>query len=137
MGLVEQKEAEAYEIFKTLRNRLRKFRPEEVVHYCIRQLNPGRSFEWEEVRHRPLWLLFLLIKWIAVNGDFLSPTRRALSERDTKEFIATLIELQGKDLPTCYENGYLFFRAHFNSSIGGRSCFLSRSCRGSTSSSLT
>lgn len=113
MDPVEQKEAEAYGLFKTLRNRLRKFRPEDVVHYCIRQLNPGRPFELEEVRRRPPWLLLLLVKWTAVNGDFLSPNRRAFSERDAEEIIAALHEIWGRDLPNCYENVYLFLRAHF------------------------
>jgi predicted regulator of Ras-like GTPase activity (Roadblock/LC7/MglB family) len=124
MDSVEQKEAEAYGIFKTLRNRLRKFRPEEVVHYCIRQLNPGRSFEWAEVMRRPPWLLLLLIKWTAVNGDFLPPNRRALSERDTEEIIAMLHEIWGKDLPSCYENLYLFFRARFQQQYWLQELFL-------------
>ncbi|HEY3569928.1 MAG TPA: hypothetical protein VGP73_18485 [Thermoanaerobaculia bacterium] len=122
--MVEQKEAEAYAVFKTLRNRLRKFRPEEVVHYCIRQLNPGRSFELSEVARRPPWLLLLLIKWVAAYGDFLSPDRRALDERNMEEFIAALHEIRGKDLPTCYDNDYLFFRAHFQQQYWWQELFL-------------
>lgn len=129
---VEQKEAEAYEIFKTLRNRLRKFRPEEVVHYCIRQLNPGRSFELSELSQRPPWLLLLLIKWVATYGDFLSPNRRALTERTMEELIATVHELWGKDLPSCYENDYLYFRARFQQQYWLQELFLvpemSRQC---------
>jgi hypothetical protein len=113
MASLEKQEAKAYAIFKMLRNRLRKFRPDEVVHYCIRQLNPGRSFEWPEVAQRPPWFFLLLIKWTAMYGDFLSPTRRTLSESDMEQFIAALHEIRGQDLPSCYDNEYLFFRAQF------------------------
>lgn len=124
MGALEKQEAKAYATFKTLRNRLRKFRPEEVVHYCIRQLNPGRSFEWTEVAQRPPWLYLLLIKWVVVYGDFLSPARRVFSERDAEEIVAALHEIWGQDLPSCYDNEYLFFRARFQQQYWWQELFL-------------
>jgi len=124
MTSVERKEADAYRIFKTLRNRLRKFRPEEVIRYCIRQLNPGQSFEWAQVGQRPPWLFLLLIKWTAVYGDFLSPARRTFGERDAQEVLATLFEVWGQDLPSCYDNEYLFFRARFQQQYWWQELFL-------------
>jgi hypothetical protein len=108
-----RKEVEAHEMFKALRNRLRKLRPEEVVRYCIQELNPGRSFELTEAMRRPPWHLLLLIKWITAHGEFLSPKRRSPTDRDAEEIFAMLKEIWGKDLPSCYENVYLFFRAQF------------------------
>jgi hypothetical protein len=64
LNLTPQRVAAAYDIFKKIRNRLRKLRPEEVVHYCMRQLNPGRSFTYEEIMRHPPWLYFLIIKWV-------------------------------------------------------------------------
>lgn len=77
-----RKEAEAYEMFKVLRNRLRKLRPAEIVHYCIQELNPGHPLEPAEAMRRPPWHLLLLIKWITVHGDFLAPKRRSPTDRD-------------------------------------------------------
>jgi hypothetical protein len=109
---IDQK-AEAYEIFKKIRNHLRKVRPEEVVHYCIRQLNPGRSFTYQEIAQRPPWLYLIIIKWAVVHGDFLNPKRRALRVRDIEEILALMVcDLWGAvRLPNDYDSHYLYMRS--------------------------
>jgi hypothetical protein len=124
MDSIPQQEAQARETFEVLRDKLRGFNPEEVVHYCIGQLNPGRSFSLEELKRRPPWHLLLLVKWAAANAEGASPTARTFSDDDADEILLLIHEIWGKDLPSCYENSYLFFRAQFQQQYWLQELFL-------------
>src|ERR1700730_2301800 len=125
MDLNAQRERNAYDIFKRLRNRLRKLHPTEVVHYCIHQLNPGRSFTRKEMLQQPPWFYFLILKWVLVHGDFRSPNRRALRKPDMEEVLGMLHELWGAvRLPNDYDSHYLFFRSTFQQQLWLQEDFL-------------
>ena len=99
------------ESFKSIRNRLRKSYPEEVILACIRKLNQHPPDPIQFWRKYPPWKLLLIIKWTFIHGEYLSPDRRVLSGRDFNYILYLMGELEKRiRMPNQYENVFLLFR---------------------------
>lgn len=104
-------ESEVYKSFKRIRNKLRKYRPWEVLDQCISRLNNKNSYTMDQITSYPPWFLFLLIKWTIKFGDFSSKDLKHLAINDFDYIINLFHELNGlQRLPSENENVFLFFR---------------------------
>ncbi|MBI2471615.1 MAG: hypothetical protein HYV59_10300 [Planctomycetes bacterium] len=104
-------ESRVFAVFKKVRNRIRKYVPEEIIAACITQLNANTINTIDNLRQYPPWLLLLLIKWTLCYGDFLSPSRHHLLHEKFNSLVNLMHDLSGKvRLPSEYSNVFLFFR---------------------------
>ena len=107
-------EYRAVEHFKRIRNRLRRYKPQEIVLACIKRLNIEHDTTEkyiQELRFYPPWFLFLLIKWTIKYGEYASPDRKSLTEADFRYLINLIHDFFGVQRgPTDYGGVYLFFR---------------------------
>jgi len=103
--------ARTHGAFKQVRNKLRKYYPEEVVWACIDCLNGPESGSIEHLRHFPPWLLLLLVKWTLLHGDHISRQLRHLLKRDFVSLANLLHDFAGATrTPSEYDNYFLFLR---------------------------
>lgn len=103
--------AKAYASFKIVRNRLRKYFPEDIVLACVAELNNKSRDRLERLRQFPPWMLLLLAKWALLHGDYLSPNRRHLATNEFNSLINLMHDFGGAArLPSDYAHWWLFLR---------------------------
>jgi len=79
--------------------------------FCISKLNEYNRTDISQLRQFPPWFLLLLIKWCVIHGDFLSPDRKHLTDKDFAALINLIHDLNGYvRLPSHYDTNFLFFR---------------------------
>ncbi len=107
-------EHRVFEYFKKIRNRLKRHYPEDILLACIIRLNKKFNTIEEniqELRWFPPWFLYLLIKWTIKYGEYLSPDRKPLTEKDFRYLINLIHDYFGVQRgPNDYGGIYLFFR---------------------------
>lgn len=104
-------ESRVRDSFRKVRNRLRKHYPEEIILACIAKLNERHYDSIQHLRLYPPWRLLLLVKWTLLYGEYLSPSRRALNDRDFRYLLGLMRDLEGNlRLPSEYDNIFLFLR---------------------------
>ena len=104
-------ESDAYSSFKSVRNFIRNFFPEEIIFECILRLNSKELKDIINFRKYPPWLLLLIIKWAIMYGEFLSPDRKRLNISYFNKLIMLMQDLDGKmRLPNQYSNFFLFIK---------------------------
>ena len=81
-----------YDEFKRLRNKLRKFYPEHVINRCVNRLRQNERDR--DLGFAPPWTFMLLIKWTLMHGDFISPDRRELTDRNWNDLLVICDDLQ-------------------------------------------
>ena len=102
-----------YDEFKRLRNKLRKFYPEHVVNRCVNRLRQN-ELSGRDIGFAPPWAFMLLIKWTLMHGEFISPDRRELTDKNWNDLlwiceeVQRSIEMQQEHHTEC--DWFLYFR---------------------------
>lgn len=104
-------EERANSAFRRVRNRLRKHAPLDIVLACIQKLNENSPDRVQHLRMYPPWRLLLLTKWAVIYGEYLSPDRKPLTQRDFNHLLNLMHDLEGQLKPPGeYTSVFLFFR---------------------------
>jgi len=104
-------ESEINYAFRKVRNRLRKYYPDEVVLACIGKLNTNPRDRIEHLKKYPPWRLLILIKWTLVHGDYIDSRRRHIKENDFNYLIDLMQIVENHvRMPDEYDNLFLFLR---------------------------
>jgi hypothetical protein len=82
-----------YDEFKRLRNKLRKFYPEQMISRCVELLRRNES-RGRDLGFAPPWTFMLMIKWTLMHGEFISPDRRQLTDKDWNDLLLIWEDLQ-------------------------------------------
>ena len=97
--------------FGHLKHRIQKFYPEEVITYCLSLLTKPNATQTQGIIENKPWELLLLIKWTIVYGEYRSPKRRHVDDREFDYLRKLLYDLSGKvRMPSQYQNHFLFLR---------------------------
>ncbi len=100
-----------YQAFKRIRNKIRRYYPEEIILECIRYLNHPSAHMLAYIRKYQPWHLLLLIKWTVLYGEFTSPRRKHLTPSDFQSLIQLFYALNDRiKSPSQYEHLLLFLR---------------------------
>ena len=105
-----------YDAFKSVRNRIQKHNPPDILMACIRKLREYDAAYGDKLlallKVCPAWFLFHLIKWTIVYGNFATGHRnKPLSERDFNFLVHKVHQLSSKvRLPNEFGSLFLFFR---------------------------
>ena len=104
-------EGRANEAFKSVRDRLRRYRPLEVIQQCVTILNSPKATNEIFISRYPPWSILLLIKWTLIYGNFDSARFRQLTGERFEKLVDSLHEY-GKGAVRLYPDKcsrFLFF----------------------------
>jgi len=94
-----------YEAFKRVRNKLRKLNASQVLIGLLMRLQSQQQGDIDALRTQPPWMLFLLLKWTILYGDFSN--RETLTDGHL-DHLVNLVHAVGNSLPLPNEYPSLF-----------------------------
>lgn len=104
-------ESDFYKEYKYIRNQFRKYNQIDLLVKCFEFLHKKEKNRIDEISKKQPWQVLLLIKWMLMDDNFLSPVKNKPTDKDFFKILQLVRDLGSKvRMPNEYEHHYLFFR---------------------------
>jgi len=102
----------AYEAYRKVRNKLRKYEPKNIIFTYISNLMRTDACDINRLKHYPPWVLLLLIKWTLTEGELYSAKWKPLHDSDFNRLINLIHDFSGSTVRKAseYEHPFLLLR---------------------------
>ena len=88
------RESTFYSSYKEIRNQFRHYDSLQIIDACISYLYSPTKTKIDQLKKNP-WLILLLIKWVLLDEEFASSTKKALEPAKLNKIFQMLHDLSG------------------------------------------